>query len=301
MKKEYKIGLSIIGVLLIIFAFTDLNISHAIYNPTSKFGLVFEAIGEFPAAVIATFCTVGLMLTRNKEKSAKYILGTIGYVVLLFFFSYMAATLPVKYFEGPEILIPILAIIYIGGSYAIAKKYSVSNKQELRNAAIVGVLTFVFVIIVFNSIKFAWGRERYRHMIATGTFDGFSMWLIPQGLASGNEFMSFPSGHSANAAIMVWITLIPTFVTSLKDKKNWFIGFTAIWTVLVPISRVIVGAHFASDVTMGVTITLVIFTLLKNKYVKDSNVKDLDAKNLDIKNLDAKNLEDENEKERMFT
>lgn len=85
--------------------------------------------------------------------------------------------------------------------------------------------------------------------------------------------MSFPSGHSANAAIMIWITLIPTFVASLKDKKKWFVGFAALWTIIVPISRVIVGAHFASDVTMGVTITLTIFTLLKNKYVKNMEVK----------------------------
>jgi membrane-associated phospholipid phosphatase len=273
MKKNYVVGLSIIGVLLIIFAFTDLQISKAVYNPTSKFGLIFEAIGEFPAAVIATFCTVGLMLTRNKDKSAKYVLGTIGYIVILCLFSFMAAALPIKYFNEPKLLIPILAVLYIAASYFIAKKYSITNRNELRNAAIVGVLTFVFVIISFNLIKLGWGRERYRHMVAEGSFDGFSMWFIPQGKAAGNEFMSFPSGHSANAAIMIWITLIPTFVTSLKDKKKWFVGFAALWTIIVPISRVIVGAHFASDVTMGVTITLTIFTLLKNKYIKNMEVK----------------------------
>lgn len=31
----------------------------------------------------------------------------------------------------------------------------------------------------------------------------------------------------------------------------------------------VLGAHFASDVTMGATITLIIFTLLKNKYIKN--------------------------------
>lgn len=273
MKKNYGVGLSIVGVLLIIFAFTDLQISNAVYNPTSKFGLIFEAIGEFPAAVIATFCTVGLMLTRNKDKSVKYVLGTIGYIVILLLFSFMAAALPIKYFNGPNLLIPILAVLYIAASYFIAKKYSITNRDELRNAAIVGVLTFVFVTISFNLIKLGWGRERYRHMVATGSFDRFSMWFIPQGKAASNEFMSFPSGHSSNAAIMIWITLIPTFITSLKDKKKWFVGFAALWMIVVPISRVIVGAHFASDVTMGVTITLTIFTLLKNKYVKNIEIK----------------------------
>lgn len=235
--------------------------------------MIFEAIGEFPAAVIATFCTVSLMLTRNKEKSVKYNLRTGGYIILLLLFALMAAMLPVKYFNGPTVLIPIIATLYIVISYIIAKKYSSTNREELRNAAIVGVLTFVFVVITFNLVKMGWGRERYRHMIATGSFEGFSLWFTPQKLTTDNEFMSFPSGHSANAAIMIWITLIPTFITSLREKKNWFIGFSLLWILVVPISRIMVGAHFASDVTMGVTITLIIFAILESRYIKKEDIK----------------------------
>ncbi|MTK11828.1 MAG: phosphatase PAP2 family protein, partial [Clostridiaceae bacterium] len=155
-------------------------------------------------------------------------------------------------------------------SYIIAKKYSITNRNELRNAAIVGVLTFVFVLITINSIKYVWGRERYRHMIAEGSFNRFSMWFIPHGPASGDDFMSFPSGHSANSAVMIWITLIPTFADSMKNKKNWLLLFAVVWMIMVTTSRVIIGAHFASDVTMGATISLIIFTVLKNKYIKNS-------------------------------
>lgn len=273
MKKTYKYTLLVISVLLVIFAFTDLQISNAIYNSNSSFGMIFEAIGEFPAAVIATFCTVSLMLTRNEEKSVKYNLRTGGYIILLLLFALMAAMLPVKYFNGPTVLITIIATLYIVISYIIAKKYSSTNREELRNAAIVGVLTFVFVVITFNLVKMGWGRERYRHMIATGSFEGFSLWFIPQKLTTDNEFMSFPSGHSANAAIMIWITLIPTFITSLREKKNWFIGFSLLWILVVPISRIMVGAHFASDVTMGVTITLIIFAILESRYIKKEDIK----------------------------
>lgn len=266
MKKKLAIGLSIIMVLLVMFAFTDLQISNAVYNPASRYGLLFEAIGEFPAAVIATFCTVGLMLTRNKDKSVKHALGTFGYVVMLLFFSFTAAFLPIKYFNGPKLLVPVFIAAYIYASYAIARKYSITNRNELRNAAIVGVLTYVIVLIAFNSLKYAWGRERYRHMVAEGSFNGFSKWFIPHGPASGNEFMSFPSGHCANAAIMIWITLIPTFADSMKNKEKWFLLFAVAWIVLVATSRVIVGAHFASDAAMGAVISLIIFAVLKNKY-----------------------------------
>ena len=241
MRKTYKYTLLVISVLLVIFAFTDLQISNAIYNSNSSFGMIFEAIGEFPAAVIATFCTVSLMLTRNKEKSVKYNLRTGGYIILLLLFALMAAMLPVKYFNGPTVLIPIIATLYIVISYIIAKKYSSTNREELRNAAIVGVLTFVFVVITFNLVKMGWGRERYRHMIATGSFEGFSLWFTPQKLTTDNEFMSFPSGHSANAAIMIWITLIPTFITSLREKKNSVIR-----------NRVKIGNNSSADIFVSI-------------------------------------------------
>ncbi|MBZ9685653.1 phosphatase PAP2 family protein [Clostridium estertheticum] len=263
-----KKGFGIIALLMIVFTFTDLQISKVIYNPDSVYGLIFEAIGEFPAGIIATFCTVSLIVTRKKEKSIKYNLGTIGYGLMLILFSLMATMLPIKYLNGPTFLAPILAVIYIVISYFLAKKISVTNKVELRQAAIVGVLTFFFVVITFNLVKMGWGRERYRHMVAEGSFDGFSLWFIRQGFTTNNEFMSFPSGHSTNGAIMIWLTLIPTFIPRLKSKQVLINSCVIVWIILVAASRVVVGAHFASDVTMGVTITLIIFSLLKKKYVK---------------------------------
>lgn len=270
MGKLQRVGFGIITLLLIVFAFTDLQISNAIYNANSAYGLIFEAIGEFPAGIIATFCTVSLIMTREKKKSIKYNLGTIGYGFMLVLFSLMATMLPIKYLNGPTFLIPILSVLYVIASYAIAKKFSATNKVELRQAAIVGVLTFFCVVITFNLIKMGWGRERYRHMIAEGSFEGFSHWFVRQGFTTDNEFMSFPSGHSANGAIMIWLTLIPTFIPRLKNKQTLINTCVIVWIVLVAASRVVVGAHFASDVTMGATITLIIFSLLKKKYVNSS-------------------------------
>ncbi|MBU3130995.1 phosphatase PAP2 family protein [Clostridium gasigenes] len=268
MGKLQKVEFGMIALLMIVFIFIDLQISDAIYNANSVYGSIFEAIGEFPAGVIATFCTVSLILTREKNKSVKYTLGTIGYGFMLVLFSLMATMSPVKYLNGPTVLIPILSILYVIASYFIAKKISVTNKVELRQAAIIGVLTFFFVVITFNLIKMGWGRERYRHMISEGSFEGFSLWFISQGLTKNNEFMSFPSGHSANGAIMIWLTLIPTFIPKLKNKQVLINSCVIAWIILVAASRVVVGAHFASDVTMGVTITLIIFSFLKKKYVK---------------------------------
>lgn len=65
---------------------------------------------------------------------------------------------------------------------------------------------------------------------------------------------------------MVWITLLTLWLKGLKKYETLIVWFTGAWIACVMLSRVIVGAHFASDVLMGATITLMLFYVLKNKF-----------------------------------
>lgn len=110
-------------------------------------------------------------------------------------------------------------LCFIVVCYMISKSWSKYDDARLRDIALIGLLSVVIVLITFNLIKLGWGRERYRHMISIGSFEGFSRWFIPQGIAKSDEFMSFPSGHSANAALVIWFSLLPEYFASLKRKK----------------------------------------------------------------------------------
>lgn len=107
-------------------------------------------------------------------------------------------------------------------------------------------------IITINVIKQFWGRERYRHMVLNNDYSGFSKWYIPQSIASGDEFKSFPSGHSANASIIMLLALYPY----INEKKTKVFILAASFKTMVQFSRIMQGAHFLSDVTMGVIIGL---------------------------------------------
>lgn len=113
-------------------------------------------------------------------------------------------------------------------------------------------------------------RLRFRSM--TEPFNEFSLWFLPQGFTTNNEYMSFPSGHSVNSAVILWITLIPTSISKLKGKELYFKVVSFIWIIMIMISRVIMGAHFASDVTVGASISIVAFYLI-SKWVKTSKSK----------------------------
>lgn len=267
-KKDLKIFAPIVVVLLIIAAFTDLQISQAIYNSNSMFGGLFEAIGEFPAMYIAAFCAMSVAVIQKKWNNGKLNLKSIGGFVLAILLGLMAGILPIGYFGISKAFGIVLGVVFIVANYFMVNAIAKSHDKELYKAATLGLWLFLFVILAFNLVKFVWGRERYRHMVQIGDFSGFSMWFLPQGLAAGNEFMSFPSGHSANSAIIMWITLLPTFIPVLEKKETLLKIVSCVWIACVMLSRVIMGAHFLSDVTMGMTISLVLFYVLYQRKYK---------------------------------
>ncbi len=270
-KKKKIYFFSGLGILLVIFAFTDLQISKALFNPDSMYGHFFEAFGELPGALIAVFSLSSLIVTGKYNVKWKTILFNILFGVLLIMFSFMAAMMPMNYLGGVSMPVAgVIAALYAIAGLFIAKKLSKEEGKNLRQAAITGILTFVAAIVIINLIKMCWGRLRFRSMIEP--FNEFSLWFLPQGFTTNNEYMSFPSGHSANSAVILWITLIPTFVSKLKGKEVYFKVVSFLWIAMVMISRVIMGAHFASDVTVGATISILAFYII-SKWVKISKSK----------------------------
>ena len=108
-------------------------------------------------------------------------------------------------------------------------------------------------------------------MIVQQPFASFQPWwiigsdmknhLMALGVAA-EEFKSFPSGHTGNAACAILLVILPLVCQKLKGKENilFFIGI--IFTLIVAFSRIIMGAHFLTDVTIGMSVTLIIEMLL---------------------------------------
>ena len=264
-KKELRCILIIAAILLMIGGFFDIEISHMVYNADSMYGKLFQAFAAFPAVLIASFCAMGIFVTNKKEKTIKSMSGNILSILLTIFLVYTAATMPGWYLKGWKWIGRVLAVFLFVVEYKAALYCKKRNETEFRKAATIGILLIAISFIVYNSLKFIWGRERYRHMIRIGSFAGFSRWFQPHPLASGGEFMSFPSGHSANAAVIIWITLIPRFLDTLKGKEPFLKVAAYLWILLSMFSRIVIGAHFLSDVTAGAFITLIIFYFLCKK------------------------------------
>ena len=260
-------ALALLVVLLAIFSFTDLAISMAIFNIESGYGKFFEAWGELPGVLVAVFSLAALIITRDKTVKWKSVLSILGFGVLLLLFSMMGAFMPSMYLKLPMPVTVVLAVCFIALSLFLASRVAPAQRAALRKAACIGLLTFVCAIFIINIIKNIWGRPRFRSM--TDPAAQFIAWYLPQWGAAGEEFRSFPSGHTANSCVIIWLTTLPLFIPALRGKQKLLLAVSALWIVMVAVSRVIMGAHFASDVTVGAAVTLASYFLLSKAFLKE--------------------------------
>lgn len=267
--KKFLIYSSIVLVILLgVLAIGNLDytISVSLVNEHSLWANFFNFFGEIPAYFGLWISVV--ILTANR--SSKKIKGLIEFIVGLIFLSllsFMMVLIPINYaFEETGIpslwygVIVVLGLIVFGLSIYLTTKKKQAFKG-MSKAGIVLLLLVISEILAVNVIKMIWARPRMRSI---DDVSEFKHWYEINGWTTDNELKSFPSGHTANAMVSLGYLVFVPFIKKLKAKH--IIIFAIIWTSLVALSRVVLGAHFLSDVIVGSYITIWIYALL-NKYL----------------------------------
>lgn len=249
----------------------DLDISLAIADNSSGWGRSLEILGEPPAMLFAAFNFVILTAYRlrctehtlkNKLLAALFSIMSVG---LPIYASINAVSQAIKRQNELNVSLSLridlaVYIIFIFGALLITALFALiafTMKEERlkRFAHIAGscAAAAVATFFIIWALKLCWGRIRFRNL--TDVSD-FTPWYLPQGLTGG---FSFPSGHTANATVIVsivhYLSLLPKRLRAIKPIACAMLG---IWIVTVALSRVAVGAHYLSDVLFGMAITLVI-------------------------------------------
>ncbi|WP_337872429.1 phosphatase PAP2 family protein [Ignavibacterium sp.] len=251
-------------VLAFLFESSDLFLSNLLFNPLSGWAKFLEHYGEIPGLIVSLI-GVYIYFTSNKlssnaKKIAAYfflmLASTAGVIYLNFLITHYA--LNVQYTTTKEIILLTAgsAVINLAAMIYIKSKIKFSNKQYFFSRIVVKMLIFGYLLTNLP-LKLLWGRIRFRDF--NGDFSNFSAWYIPNGF-NGND--SFPSGHAA----MGWI-LISLFV--LLAEKSIF-QRTAIKTIIITyalilsFSRIVAGAHFASDVLFGSMFVIAAYVVSKH-------------------------------------
>ena len=251
--------------MMVIGSVWDFPISQAVYNPGNPFGLFFAAFGEYPAAL--GFAAAGAMLlsVRSREKWLVNVLQIIAGCWFVLSGAAMAAMLPKGYLNiSTGLSVGIGMFCTALTVWGVARLCREADRRTVIRVAAVFLLVIFADILLVNLIKIPWGRARMR-LVAVDDRAFFMPWwqpgkalrdtLVAAGVAA-EEFKSFPSGHTANASSLMLLFLLPQLSPKLAGKQTalFLIGF--FWTVLVAMSRIIMGAHYLTDTIVGFAVGL---------------------------------------------
>ncbi len=248
-------------ILMAIFTFADLNLSKSIYNPVnSMFGKFFDVFGEHPALIILFISGSILFKTSQNDKIVKKVI--VRLVSILFIFMGGFTVFLFIFHRGMGIINTNLVLLSIAFVVLLAvlvqlflNRIPLETLKLYNTAAWAGIVIIFAEMMIVNVLKIFWGRLRFREM--GDDYSQFTTWFLPNGIQEngikGEAYKSFPSGHSANGwAIMVGMLFMPY----KKIWRNSMLVIAIIWGVCTSVSRVIMGAHFATDVLFGAMITI---------------------------------------------
>lgn len=266
--KGLIIGIVIFVALAILFAFTDWQISQGLYNPEAGWAHVMEAYGQIPGSLLGFISSAILLRTYTIEKNFKSIAGIIGLGLLSLFNAFGVSADALGAQVNPDgINIPVLLGVTLGMfilAQVALRFFAVDALSQYKNAAKAGViLALAGGIITVWLFKIPWGRWTYRDIFEVGDLTLFTPWFLPQG---NNGHHSFFSGHTAlSFGVLGYLYYLPR---SAKLRMPLFALFL-LWGVIGGMSRIVVGAHYASDVLFGAGETMLWFRFLKGKYLPE--------------------------------
>ncbi len=268
-----SIGALIWLATLVLASVYDLDITIKTADESSIFGRALEVAGEPPAILFTSF-NLALMAAYFGKCSALR-----GRIIL--------AALTVIGCIGTSVFTTIKMVDYIA-QYSNAEMGALATLYAVCAALVIAfvfimlalfmkdetlkkyfhvawrcVLAAILTFVIIWALKLIWGRVRPRQLELGGGYFAYTPWYLPQGFTG---YFSFPSGHTANATVILSSLYYLRF---LPEKYKWLkptaITLLAVWIVLVALSRVVVGAHFLSDVLFGAAITLGIVYFSKPK------------------------------------
>ena len=263
-RRRERIGFVLLFIgLFIFFTFFDLQFSNFIVNRTSSFGQFFYMFGELPGTFVGLVSLA--LLTVSYPKLDKYRnLNSIVFGLMTEIMGFILSFQIIRYLKlevFPYLLLGLVLSIVV---LYWANQLSDDVKNNIRPYAYVGFLTMALGIIIPNLLKIIWARPRYRIIDENVLYHA---WYIRSGIALDDNWKSFPSGHSAAAAVSLVYLYLPQVFKRFEGKERLILFVILAWIGCVMISRVIRGDHYVTDTLFGSGITFLIFTYLNKLFI----------------------------------
>jgi len=220
----------------------DLAISRALVQPECAWAAFGQRFGELPG--VTAFTLASLALYAEPVAARPLVTRELPWLLCSVALAVDVALSAYRLFGerlGPLALAGTLAGSALGTR--VWRRWLADGRPlpaRVREACAWTVRLTLSSWLVVSLLKLAWGRVRFRDLGPLAS--EFTPWYAPQGWTG---HASFPSGHAA----VGWLFL-PALLLWPPGSRGYRWAFAAsfAWGAFVAVSRVVIGAHYASDV-----------------------------------------------------
>ncbi len=179
----------------------------------------------------------------------------------------------------------VLALLVGGLIFALLLRVKKEDILKLLKLAIAILIVEALYLAVVGAVKGQVGRVRYRAMNALGDFSYYTPWYVINGSrdltvngivtggadsssfvgAASDTCRSFPSGHTYCAAMSFALVCLPDLIDRFKKTYIKVLCWVVpvVYTVTVAVCRIVVGAHYLSDVLVGGTLAFTAMMIVR--------------------------------------
>lgn len=270
-KKEIIIFYVLSAVSLLAAAFYDLQIDTIVNNTHSVIAVWFDKTGEMPASLLITTAVAFIV-----KCSEKIWVKAVGSLAALGAGGYFGTWLGERLFAENEYQFVFSIIFGVGFALTVLLvlhfiEIPEKIKKPLIVISILGLLAAGAETIIVTLMKNLWGRVRFRSL--DGNYSQFTPWYVINGV-NGNH--SFPSGHTGSAGMSYLLMLLPLVSEKCRKYKTLLFAGGFFYTSLVAATRLMMGAHYLSDVTVGgmisFSLTLVVIAVYEKIEKKNNSL-----------------------------
>ena len=273
---------AILIALTIFGSVFDLEIAHAIYigqTPSENlFGIIVSYIGIIPTFVGWSFlgaCILCLSKKQVENPAKRRWLTVLAILLFVISFFYFCTTLYVSNLNAFKVHFAVAyplgsAILFVAAyfGYKLSQK---SEDSELLKKTLFLVAISLVTLLIISATKELMCRPRFRFVLAADNIEYFKNWWqsgreIKTSLGMGiesDEFASLPSGHSAYSMFAIFMfPALSEYIREIKKFKIYLFGLGFAWWVITALSRLTLGAHYLTDVTIAGLVTILAYIMV---------------------------------------
>src|SRR5690625_730382 len=245
--------ITVIIAFLLVGSIADYAVSAWAYAPNSAFGTLFAAYGEAPSLLALVAAGTLAFRAQPPVHRVLVLLLTVGGGALITVGTVALVFRPEENWDSSTPVRTLIAMGLAAGTIYLTTR--ASHAASWQTMCVVAGALFVVVaveMVTVQGLKTLWERPRMRMITDTGA--PFAPWWSPgyedkqSLLAQGvdpSEFASFPSGHTANAAVALALSAFGLLSSRMAAWTKYLWWGAVGWLVVVGVSRIVAGAHFS--------------------------------------------------------